>query len=86
MSCSFLTDKPVLYVANMSEQQLTELNNIENFQSLKNKAENEEAELIELSAVFELELIDLETDEKEIFLNELGLEEPGLKKVDSGWI
>ena len=77
----FLTDKPVLYVANMSEKQLTELNKIEKFQSLKKKAENEKAELIELSAVFELELIDLETDEKEIFLNELGLKQPGLKKL-----
>lgn len=77
----FLTDKPVLYVANMSEEQLDNPNSIKQYQKLKNKAKNEAAEVIEISAVFELELIELETEEKEIFLDELGFPEPGLKKL-----
>ena len=77
----FLTDKPVLYVANMSEEQLANTDSLENYQKFKNKADSEEAGLIKISAVFELELIDLEIDEKEVFLNELGFEEPGLKKL-----
>ncbi|MFN2363800.1 MAG: redox-regulated ATPase YchF, partial [Halarsenatibacteraceae bacterium] len=77
----FLTDKPVLYVANMSEEQLANPNEIEQYQKLKDKAENEAARVIEISAVFELELIELEAEEKELFLDELGFVEPGLKKL-----
>ncbi len=77
----FLTDKPVLYVANMSEEQLVNPNNLEQYQKLKNKADNEAAKVIEISAVFELELIELEAEEKELFLDELGFAEPGLKKL-----
>ncbi len=82
----FLTDKPVLYVANMSEEQLANIEKIESYQNLKNKAENEEAGLIKISAVFELELIDLEAEEKELFLDELGFAESGLKNlIDAGY-
>jgi len=77
----FLTDKPVLYVANMSEEQLANPNGLEQYQKLRNKAKNETAGVIEISAVFELELIELEAEEKELFLNGLELTEPGLKKL-----
>ncbi|MGM0414228.1 MAG: redox-regulated ATPase YchF [Bacillota bacterium] len=77
----FLTDKPVLYVANMSEKQLKNINKLDSYQKLKNKAKSEKAGVIEISAVFELELIELETEEKEIFLDELGFLESGLKKL-----
>ncbi|MGM0420014.1 MAG: redox-regulated ATPase YchF [Bacillota bacterium] len=77
----FLTDKPVLYVANLSERQMSSSVKTTTYQRLEQKAEAETAELIDISVLFELELQDLEKEEQELFLEELDLTEPGLNKL-----
>lgn len=77
----FLTEKPVLYVANLSESQISASAKPPAYQELAQKAEAEGAELIDISVLFELELQELDEDEQEIFLEEMDLSEPGLQKL-----
>ena len=80
-SCMLLTMKPILYVANVSEEQLANVEQDENVQKVKKYAEQEEAEVIPLCVKIEEELTVLEGDDKKEMLHELGLEESGLDKV-----
>ena len=72
-----LTDKPVLYCANISE---TEIGKEENqyVKSVKERAKQENAEVIVLCAKIEEEISQLADDEKEIFYADLGITESGL--------
>ncbi|HUF13598.1 MAG TPA: redox-regulated ATPase YchF [Longimicrobiales bacterium] len=74
-----LTAKPVLYVANVAESDLSEDDN-EHVRALRNAvgSEGEDADVILLSAGIEAELMHLEPDERQEYLRDLGLEEPGL--------
>ncbi|SHE39377.1 hypothetical protein SAMN02746089_00214 [Caldanaerobius fijiensis DSM 17918] len=74
-----LTYKPVIYVANVSEDDLLEENQY--VKRLKEYAQKENSEVIVICAKIEAELADLPDDEKEEFLKELGLSEPGLNKL-----
>lgn len=80
-SSMLLTMKPILYVANISEEQLTNVENDENVQKVRKYAENENAEVIPLCVKIEEELTVLEGEDKIEMLHELGLEESGLDKV-----
>ena len=75
---SFLTMKPMLYVLNVSETDIE--NHIENdyVKKAKEYASLQGADTIVLSAKMEEDLSQLEDDEKEMFLNDMGLEESGL--------
>jgi len=77
-----LTSKPVLYAANISENDLAE-GNINNTMVLKVKeyAEKENSEVIVICAKLEEELSTLEDDEKNELLQEYGLNESGLDKL-----
>ncbi|MCX7695777.1 MAG: redox-regulated ATPase YchF [Caloramator sp.] len=77
-----LTSKPVLYVANLSEDDI--INGYENNKLLNRvieyaKAEN--SQVIPLCAKLEEEISMLSEDEKQEFLSDYGLEEPGLNKL-----
>lgn len=77
----FLSLKPVLYVANISEAELDNPDSNSNVLKLKEYAKTEEAEVIPLCVKIEEELSGLdEADEKEM-LEALGLEESGLDKL-----
>jgi hypothetical protein len=74
-----LTDKPVLYVANISEQDINTDNAL--FEEVKDIAEREQAGVVAVSAKVEAEIAELEAEEARLFQQELGLSESGLTKV-----
>jgi len=79
---SLLTRKPVIYAANVSEDDF--INGIENNQMVKALSEiaaKENAQLLPISAKIEEEISTLEPDEKELFLAEMNLTESGLDRL-----
>jgi len=76
-----LTAKPVLYVANVSEDAIIEVENNEYVQRVKEFAGKEEAQVIVVSAKIEEEIAELDQAEKEEFLKELGIEQSGLDQL-----
>ena len=76
-----LTLKPVLYVANVSENELENTDANENVKRVKEFAKTENAEVIPLCVKIEEELSVLEKDEKQEMLEALGLDESGLDKL-----
>jgi GTP-binding protein YchF len=75
---SLLTLKPVLYVANVSEDGLSTAADNPYVQQVMAMAAEEGAEAVVVCAQIEAEIAELEEDEKEVFLQDLGLEESGL--------
>lgn len=77
-----LTSKPVLYAANISENDLVD-GNLENdmVKKVKEYAKNENSEVITVCAKLEEDLSTLDDEEKLEMLNEYGLSEPGLNKL-----
>ncbi|MDE5414148.1 redox-regulated ATPase YchF [Alkalihalobacterium chitinilyticum] len=75
-----LTMKPVLYVANVSEEDLLGGDN-EYVKTVKEFAVNENSEVIVVCAKIESEIAELDGDEKAMFLEELGIEESGLDQL-----
>jgi len=78
---NLLSLKPVLYVCNISEEDL--LNDTENeyVTKVREYASKENSEVIAISAKIESEISQLNQEEKEEFLSELGLKESGLDKL-----
>ncbi|MBB6370333.1 redox-regulated ATPase YchF [Chryseobacterium shigense] len=75
-----LTKKPVLYVCNVDENSIK--NGNEWIGKIEAMAKNEGAEIVVLAAQIEADINELETfEEREIFLEELGLEEPGVNRL-----
>ncbi len=82
---NLLTSKPVLYLANVAEDDLPEGDN-PHVRALRRAVEEsgEEAEVIPISSKIESELAELPPEEREEFLSSLGLEEPGLNRLIRG--
>ncbi len=79
-----LTIKPVIYVANISEDELgSDLSDNAGYQKLKEFAATENSEILSVCAGIEAEISELEGDEKKAFLNDLGIEESGLDRLIS---
>ncbi len=76
-----LTTKPILYIANISEEQIENAENDEMVLKVKEYASKEKAEVIPLCVKIEEELSGLEDEDKKEMLDALGLEESGLDKV-----
>ena len=76
-----LSSKPVIYVANVSEEQLNDLENDANVNNLRNIANEENAEVIPLCVKFEEDLAGLDDEDKKEMLHEFGLEESGLDNL-----
>ncbi|MGA9524784.1 MAG: redox-regulated ATPase YchF [Myxococcaceae bacterium] len=76
-----LTDKPVLYVANISESQLATGDQDSHVAMVKEIAQSEGAEYVVLAAAIESEIQQLPPEERPGFLESVGLTEPGLHKV-----
>ncbi len=74
-----ITMKPVLYVANVSEDDLEGAHPF--VAKVKAHAESEGAELVTICGKIESEIAELDTDEKVEFLAELGLDESGLDRM-----
>ncbi len=73
-----LTTKPTLYIANVAEDGFENNPHLDTVQSI---AAAEGAEVVAICNKLESEIIELEDDEKQDFLAEMGMEEPGLNRV-----
>ena len=79
---SLLTNKPIIYAANMSEKDFKSgLENNKFFNVIKDFANKENAKILPISAQIEAEISELSWDEKKIFLEDMGLEESGLDRL-----
>ncbi len=76
-----LTTKPILYIANVAENQIENAENEELVLKVKQYAAKENAEVIPLCVKIEEELSGLDDNDKKEMLEALGLEESGLDKV-----
>lgn len=76
-----LTIKPMLYVANVSEDEVADPSDNEHVQKVKAYAAAEGAQVITICAKIEEEISELDDDEKKEFLNELGIPESGLDQL-----
>ena len=76
-----LTTKPILYIANISEEQMANAQDDEMVKLVREYAQKEKAEVIPLCVKIEEELSGLEPEDKKEMLDALGLEESGLDKV-----
>lgn len=77
-----LTLKPVIYVANVSEDDATaEPVNNAAYMSVKKFAEEEHSGVIAVCAGIESEIAELDAEEKALFLEDMGIEESGLDKL-----
>lgn len=75
-----LTDKPVMYVCNVDETSV--VNGNEMVDKVKAAVADEDAEVIVLGVGIEADIASLDTyDERQMFLEDLGLDEPGVSKL-----
>lgn len=75
-----LTIKPILYVANVAEKDLPEMDN-QLVEQIREYAHQEGAEVVPVCAKIEAEIAELEGEEAREFLADLGLEESGLNRL-----
>lgn len=77
-----LSMKPVIYVGNISEDQIGDsFKETDVYKQIKAHAESEGAEFITISAEIESELAELDGDDKKAFLEDLGIKESGLDSL-----
>lgn len=77
---NLLTAKPILYVCNVNEQSAAKGNKYT--QALQQAVANEKAEVLIICAAMEADIAELDTyEERMMFLNDLGLDEPGISKL-----
>ena len=76
---SLLTKKPIIYMANVSEEDI--INGNDYVEEVKKYASNENAKVVMLSAKVESELSELNDEDRNIFLEDLGITESGLDKL-----
>ena len=79
-SFNLLTMKPVLYVCNVDEGSVLKGNNY--VKSIQEVTKNENAEVLIIATAIEAEIADLDTlDEQLLFLDEMGLDQPGVNHL-----
>ncbi len=76
-----LTNKPLLYVANVSEDDLLNLSNNDNYNRLVEYAKSQKSDVISISCQIESELSELTSEEKTEYLSSLNLKESGLDRL-----
>ena len=80
---NLLSNKPILYVANISEEDMISNPEHDFVKEVKAYAEKEHSEVVIISAQIEAEVSELSDEEKREFLGDLGLSESGLDKLVS---
>lgn len=79
-SLQLLTDKPILYVCNVDEASAVSGNAY--VDAVRKAVADEDAEVLVLAAAAEADITELETyEERQMFLSEMGLEEPGVSRL-----
>ena len=80
-SLDLLSYKPIIYVVNLSEDEINDTDDNERVKQIKEFAKTEDAEVVCICARIEEEISELDKEEKEMFLTELGIDESGLDKL-----
>ena len=75
-----LTSKKMLYIANVGEDEIGDDDN-DKVKAIREYAAQEDSEVIVISAKIEEEIATLDDEDKEMFLEDLGIEEPGLDRL-----
>ncbi|MBT2831145.1 redox-regulated ATPase YchF [Staphylococcus coagulans] len=75
-----LTSKSMLYIANVGEDEVNDAEN-DKVKAIREYAASEDSEVIVISAKIEEEIATLDDEDKAMFLEELGIEEPGLNRL-----
>ena len=75
-----LTSKKMLYIANVGVDEIGDKDN-DKVKAIREYAANEDSEVIVISAKIEEEIATLDDEDKEMFLEDLGIEEPGLDRL-----
>ena len=79
---ALLTNKPIIYAANMSEDDFANgIENNEGYKAVKAIAESENAGVLPICAQIEADIAEMDKEEKEMFLSDMGLEESGLDRL-----
>ena len=79
---AMLSSKPVIYACNMSEDDFVSgIDSNVRFNAVKQIAKDENSGVLPICAELESQLVDMEKDEKEMFLSELGLASSGLDRL-----
>ncbi len=76
-----LTNKPIIYVANVSESQISNIDNDPLVNKVKEYAKKENAQVIALCAKLEEDLSELDDEDKKAMMSEYGIKESGLDKL-----
>lgn len=76
-----LTSKPMIYIANIAEEEISHPESNSHYVALKEYAAQQQNDVVAISAKIEEELSMLEDEEKALFLEELGMKESGLDQV-----
>ena len=76
-----LSLKPIIYAANTDEDGFTDLDGNQYYQQVKALAEKEGAQVLPICAKLEQDIAELEGEEKQMFLEELGVQESGLDRL-----
>lgn len=76
-----LTDKPTIYVANVSENQIENMENDSYVLKVKEYAQKEGAQVVTLCAKLEEDLSELEDEDRALLMQDYGIKESGLDKL-----
>ena len=76
-----LTLKPVIYAANLDEDGFADYKNVSYYQQVAQRAAAEGAQVIPVCAKLEAEIAELEGEERDMFLQDLGIAESGLDRL-----
>ena len=80
-SIGLLSYKPIIYVANVDEDGVSDPDSNDYVKAVREYAESEGAQCVVICCEIEAEMADLEDEEKAMFLEDLGIEESGLDKL-----
>ena len=78
---SLLTLKPIIYVANVSDNDLSDIDSCKNYLKVKEYAANENSQCIPICCEIEAELVNYSKVEKDEFLASIGAKESGLDRL-----
>ena len=80
-AANFLTIKPVIYAANMNEEEFGNSSKNKYLKAVEDFAASEGSKVLPICAKLEEEISDLDAEDKEMFLSDLGLSESGLARL-----
>lgn len=76
-----LSSKPIIYACNMDDDGVADAENNDYFKIVKERADEQGAQVIPICAKTEAELAELDPEEREMFMADLGLAESGLDRL-----